>query len=108
MSFESLLNKTCTVQLQSTAVNAQTGEKQHSWSDLASNVACRLRMRSANELLSQGSEYVKSTHVMYMKYRQLSPIEHRIVIDGDTYNIIGTSDMGSEGKYVAVYAELVR
>jgi SPP1 family predicted phage head-tail adaptor len=108
MSFENLLNKDCSIQSRLVTVNTKTGEKTQSWQTTAQNVPCRLRLRTENEIFSDKSEYLKSTHILYMKYRQIDPIENRVAIDDTSYNITGVNDMGSQGKYLAVYLELVR
>lgn len=108
MSFENLLNKLCSVQSSIVTLNTNTGEKSRTWQTTVENVPCRLRSRTEKEMLSDKSEYVQSAHILYIKHRQLDAIENRIIIDGTTYNITGISDMGSEGRYLAVYLELIR
>lgn len=108
MSFETLLNKQCTLEERTVSVNSSTGEKESSWTVLATNIPSRIHTRSANEMLSDKSEYSKSTHILYMKYRQIDPVENRIVINSTVYNITGVNDMGSKEKYLALYLELIR
>ena len=45
-------------------------------------------------------------HILYLKYRSLDAVENRITAGGETYDITGISDMGSDKRYLAVHLEI--
>ena len=67
MSFKSLLNKTCDIELISSAAS-QAGEQAESYSKLFSSLPCRLRARSVWERRYSEPAYQKSTHTLYIAF----------------------------------------
>ncbi|MBT3393055.1 MAG: head-tail adaptor protein [Elusimicrobiaceae bacterium] len=103
MSFESLLNTTCDIQEKTETQDAQTGEMVASWANVFTDLDCRIVDKNFVDSKTSSSLYQKSTHMLYMEYKDIMPTTHRFVIDSENYKIYGISDMGSSAKYLCIY-----
>lgn len=110
MSYDSLLNITCTIEVNTQTQNATTGEMTNSWATYASGVRCRLdqasgsgEIRVPNDLLS------KVSHVLFLHYRtDLTEFLYRIDIGGTKYNIMRINNAGGQGHHTEILLELVK
>lgn len=105
MSFKSLLNKTCDIEVLSFESCLITGQKIESWSVLFTAVPCRLRSRAVSERKYSDPEYQKSTHALYIPCRKFAKKTLRIVLEGEVYSVVGHIDMGGKDKYLCLYIE---
>lgn len=105
MSFIGLLNNTCCIEQRTVSFNSSDGGASETWSACAANVACRVRMLNASEKNTGVSIISQADCVVYMSYRSINPAENRLTLNGVAYNITGVSDMGADGKYLAVYLQ---
>ena len=109
MSFQGLLNVLCTIQKRSRAQNATTGEWVYTWTAHASNVPCRLDMASGGEKRSANDILLRATHKLFLKYRtDLNFDEHRVVVGGDTFNILLISQAGGTTHHTELILEIVK
>ncbi|MGB2579691.1 head-tail adaptor [Elusimicrobium simillimum] len=106
MSFTSLLNKTCNIEICTKTQCPVTGEIKNTWHTLYNNIKCRIRTRSADERISSYNEYKLSTHAMYLEYLKLDDALTRIVLDGEIYHIKGQLNMGGGHEYLCLYLEV--
>lgn len=92
MSFDSLLIKTCAIQLNTPTQNSY-GQMIESWANIAglTAVPCRLEVAGGGLVGTPREIYDSITHVLFMKEPSgitLNTENHRIVIDGDNYSIL--------------------
>lgn len=106
MSFKSLLNTVCDIELISLSVSAQ-GEQQESYTKLYTSVPCRLRARSVWERRYSDPAYQKSTHSLYLESLNITAGKVRIVMENVPYNVVGVTDMGGAGRYQCLYLERI-
>ncbi|MDR0953638.1 MAG: hypothetical protein LBM71_05650 [Elusimicrobiota bacterium] len=113
MSFKSLLNKTCVIEVLSTTPCPSSGQPLESWLAAFSGVKCRLRSRSVSERRYGAVEYQKSTHALYTAFLNLgannstSLKRKRVLLEGVYYNVVGFIDMGGRDKCLCFYLERV-
>jgi len=107
MSFGLLLNSVCDVEERTLSHSVCCGEQEESWSALYESLPCRLQNLTAEEKLGGNMQKRKATHKLYMEHRIINPELHRIVISGQTYNIVGFEDMGGASLYAALILEKV-
>ncbi len=103
MSFQALLNSTCDIEEKTETQNAQTGEMVATWASLHTDVECRIVDKNFINSKTNSSLYQKSTHMLYMEYKTIDCLTHRVLIDDIPYKIYGVSDMGSSEKYLCLY-----
>ncbi len=106
MSFKSLLNKVCDIELISLSVSPQ-GEQQESYTKLYNALPCRLRARSVWERRYGDPAYQKSTHSLYLEGINITAGKVRIVMENAPYNVVGVTDMGGAGRYLCLYLERI-
>lgn len=105
MSFASMLNKTCTLEVCARNKNAKTGEVTCEWRVLAARVKCRLRTRSYAEKINSEARFQHSSYALYLEYTDINPALTRVVIDGKIYKVTGAVDMGGGEEYLCLYLE---
>lgn len=106
MSFSSLLNRRCTVETAVKTQNPINGEIILQWAPMYQNIKCRIRTRTAEERKNSSSEYMVSTHAMYLEYLKLDAALTRIICDGQTYRVTGQLNMGGGHEYLCLYLEV--
>ena len=106
MSLKTILNKTCQVN-QITYTQAQnSGEKLISSTLLESALPCRLRTRSVSERKYSLPAYALATHSIYVEAkRSLYGKKLSVIIEGNTYDVLGLINMGGDDKLFCLYAE---
>lgn len=86
--FDSLLDKTCTIQeLDTTAVADGYNQPPEEYVPAATGVPCRLSTLSRGREFNREKLVAIDTLKVYMRYRTLTA-KNRLVIDGVTYKII--------------------
>lgn len=106
MSFKSLLNKVCDIELISFSPDA-SGAQNPSYAKLHANIPCRLRTRSTWERRYGDPAYQKSTHSLYMAFLNLTPSTIRVVLENEAYNVTGAADLGGAQRYLCLYLERI-
>lgn len=108
MSYNSLLNTTCTIQVATKAVNATTGEVTKSWATHATLVPCRLDQARGAEIRKADNVYIKATHMLFILYRtDLNEKDYRIVIGSNTYNILLVRQAGGMTNHTELDLEII-
>lgn len=95
MSFDGLLNSTCTVQVK-TSTQASDGQMVESWATEEASVPCRLDENSDSGLVvTSSAEYERAPSVVFMRKPSsytITTATHRLLIGSDAYNIIRVKD----------------
>ena len=109
MSFESLLNDTCTIYTRTESVDADTGEQLFTNTKLAENVPCALQHSGGG--LDRTSRLIKSdnTDRLYLLPQafEIKKQEHIIDVRGHTYRVREVIDMGGRKRYLRLDLERV-
>ena len=89
MSFKSLLNITCTIEVKSLTQDA-AGQMTESWATAEANVKCRLDPIGGGLQTEPDTAYVAATHILFLLEPSitLTIVDHRIIISGTTYTIL--------------------
>ncbi len=90
MSFDSLLNLSCSIQLNTPTQQAGTGKQVDVWSNVVTGVKCRLDARSGGVKDNREFIFEQATHLLFMRPNAtVTPTteSHRIVIAGSNYKI---------------------
>jgi len=107
--FTNLLNITCTIESQTSAQNADTGEFVETWTTYASSVPCRLTGASGGEKRSSKDILANMTHKLFLDYRtDLTWNGYRIVVGSNTYNILCVINAGGESHHTELLLEIVQ
>lgn len=110
MSFEGLLNTTCTIQTLTESQDADTGQDIKTWTDTEINVKCRLDNAEGEELMSDTGEVVKASHTLFLDnpvYVTLNEKNNRIVVAGNSYNILLVKDAGGHGHHTELLLQRI-
>ncbi|ACC98636.1 phage head-tail adaptor [Elusimicrobium minutum Pei191] len=106
MSFTSLLNKVCDIEISLQEQSLTTGEVKRAWQPFYKGIKCRLRTRSSAEKITGFSQYKHSTHVLYLEFLNIEEKTSRIIIEGKIYHITGQLNMGGGHEYLCLYLEV--
>lgn len=90
MSFDNLLDRTCTIQENSVAQDAAM-QKIPTWSNVAINVKCRLDSVDGGLTIEPPVVFAKARYQLFMRVQSgftLTIKQHRIVIGQNTYTIL--------------------
>ena len=99
--FDDLLNTMCTIQIATTAQNANSYQMIKTWTTHASSVACRLEQASGGVRVSGNDILSKTSHILFLDYRtDIDWSDKRIVVGSNTFNILLVSDAGGEGHHL--------
>ena len=106
MSLKKLLNKTCQIN-QITYMQASASGQQTVTSTVLENaLPCRLRTRTVSERKYSLPAYALATHSIYVQAKSsLYGKKLSVVIEGNTYDVIGLINMGGEERLFCLYAE---
>ena len=109
MSYEYLLNTTCTIEVKSVTQNSTTRQPVETWSTYASAVKCRLDESRGGEIRLPDNTYIKASHTLFLLYRtDLNALNHRIVVGSDTFNILLVRQAGGTVHHTEVELEIVK
>ncbi len=111
MSFNSLLNLTCDIQEYSETQDS-AGQMIKSWSDVATNIPCRIDAMGGGLIEEPEVIYEAATHLLFcndISGVSLSVHNHRVVVGSDTYKIIRVEKVYgySNLHHLEVYLEIV-
>jgi len=96
MSFESLLNRRCNIEVATRTQDADSGQMLDTWGVLLPGVACRLNIKSGGKIVGPEAIYEKVSHILFMRRPfgiDLNTKSHRIDIDGEKYSILLVNDV---------------
>lgn len=99
MSFDSHLNAVCSIQKQ-TEVQVAGGEKTKTWTDVATNVKCRLDQAGGQEMETAEGKVVKATHILFMNNTTVGERDYRIMIGLKKFNILSVGNAGGHGHHL--------
>lgn len=106
MSVKSLLNKTCQVNQITYTQASASGQQTVTSTVLESGLPCRLRTRTVSERKYSMPAYALATHSIYVAAKSsLYGKKLSVVIEGNTYDVIGLINMGGEDRLFCLYAE---
>ena len=106
MSLKTLLNKTCQVNQITYTQASANGQQTVISTILETSLPCRLRARAVNERKYSMPAYTLATHSIYVPAKSsLYGKKLSVVIDGNTYDVIGLINMGGEDRLFCLYAE---
>ena len=95
MSFNSLLDRLCTIE-SNTKAQDTSGQKIPTWSTAASDVACRLDPIGGGLKRLPTAVYEKATHELFMHVQSgitITTKTYRIVISSNNYKILLVPDL---------------
>ena len=106
MSLKTLLNKTCQISQITYTQDSQSGEQKTVAVILEQALPCRLRARSVSERKYSLPAYSLATHSIYVAAKSgLYGKKLSVLIEGNTYDVIGLINMGGEDRLFCLYAE---
>lgn len=96
MSFDNLLNKTCSIEL-NTPVQDDAGQMIEGWTVVASGLPCRLDPTEGGVTDTPKAIYELATHIMFMRIpttpADFNTKDHRVDVDGDKFTVILISEV---------------
>lgn len=107
MGFAQLLNKTCVIRRFTSSSNDAHGNPVKVWSDLATDIACRLQPRRGREAV-QPTQVVVGSHVLFLEIGTDITERDRVVVATLTYEVLFVGDAAGQGHHLEVDLELVK
>jgi SPP1 family predicted phage head-tail adaptor len=108
MSFQKLLNKTCTIKSRTVAQNATSGEQVETFAVKYSNVRCRLDEAAGGEFRGSTRIVDKATHMLFIPFNYSVVETDEVVIANNNYNVLLVRDAGGHGHHKELMLEWVR
>ena len=106
MSFKSMLNKVCDIEISSLSATVPDGGQRQNWAALYSGAPCRLRSRAVSERRYGDVNYQKATHALYTAAKKFpKKAVLRVLCEGKYYDVVGRLDLGGADKYLCLYLE---
>lgn len=107
MGFKQMLNATGTIRrFTSTAKNSH-GNPVKIWSDLATDVPCRLQPRRGREAV-QPTQVVVGSHILFLEIGTDITERDRVVVSANTYEVLFVADAAGQGHHLEVELELIK
>lgn len=106
MGFDSLLNRTCTIQ-RNTPTQDNFGDAIDAWANIATSVKCRLQKnKSYSKSRDELGDYLDKQFTVYMKASESVQVHDRLLIDGVYYTVLG-ANKDSEQHHFELQCELI-
>ncbi len=105
MSFDSLLDRLCTIQEKSVAFS-DTGSPTKTWADKETNVNCAIQTISGEEASQLRAEKLNVTHFMFFKIDADIIPGNKVVENGIDYIVKRVDDAAGRGHHKEILAEL--
>lgn len=105
MSFDSLLDKTCTIQ-EKTVAYSDTGSPTKTWVNKATNVKCAIQTISGEDASQARSEKLNVTHLTFFEFSTDVVKGNRIIESGVNYIVTRGDDAAGRGHHKEVMVEL--
>lgn len=110
MSFDSLLNLTCTLQTNTPTVDS-SGQFIESWANTLTNLACRLDPLGGGLNRMPTKVYESATHTLYLRVPSTTVVteNQRIVLGGENYTILLVRKLyaDTDASHLEVILELI-
>lgn len=87
MSFDKLLNKTCTIQTK-TETQSATGSVSSTWGDTYTSIPVRYNRTREGRVIAGSYEVTVKDYTFYFKSSQTIGESDRIVVDGKTFEVV--------------------
>ena len=107
MGFKQMLNKTCVIRRFTSSSNDAHGNPVKVWSDLATDVPCRLQPRRGREAV-QPTQVVVGSHVLFLEIGTDITERDQFVLAADTYDVLFVGDAAGQGHHLEVDLELIK
>ena len=107
MGFKQLLNVTCVIRRFTSSSKDAHGNPIKVWSDLATDVPCRLQPRRGREAV-QPTQVVVGTHVLYLEAGVDITERDRVMVAASTYEVLFVGDAAGQGHHLELELELVK
>ena len=107
MGFKQMLNTTCVIRRFTSSSKDAHGNPIKVWSDLATDVPCRLQPRRGREAV-QPTQVVVGSHVLFLEIGTDITERDRFVHAGDTYGVLFVGDAAGQGHHLEVELELIK
>lgn len=105
MSFDSLLNRTCTIQEKENTFSA-TGSPTKTWSDKETNAKCAIQTISGEDGSQEQYEKLNVTHFAFFKTAADIVAGNRIISDSVNYTVKRVDDAAGRDHHKEVLLEL--
>ena len=104
MSFQALLDNTCTIKAKSLTSDGQGGYTE-TYNTLYTNVPCRFesKPRKLEILAYGGAKEVYPDYIVYIESRSGVKEQHHIIFEGRTFEIKLIEDWSEQGKYMSLH-----
>ena len=107
MGFKQMLNVTCVIRRFTSSSKDAHGNLVKVWSDLATDVACRLQPRRGREAV-QPTQVVVGSHVLFLEIGTDITEKDRVVVGATTYEVLFVEDAAGQGHHLEADLELVK
>lgn len=98
MSFNSLLNKICTIQ-KVTETQDASNQLVKTWSNKYTGIKCRLDQNDGREQMGDNKILTQATHVLFLEFTVNVLVTDRVIVEGRTYNVLQVGDAGGHGHH---------
>ena len=107
MGFRQLLNSICVIRRYSSSSKDAHGNLVKVWSDLATDVPCRLQPRRGREAV-QPIQVVVGSHVLFLEAGNDITERDRVVVTADTYEVLFVANAAGQNHHLEVNLELLK
>ena len=107
MSFESLLNKRCTIVKKSFGPLKNAHGQPQVISTSVTNVACGLQERAVKEG-RKGDQSAVSLFKLFLAYRDDLTERDQVIVDGKTFDVLEVRSPGGRNHHISALVELVK
>ncbi|KKL20077.1 hypothetical protein LCGC14_2459080 [marine sediment metagenome] len=107
MGFRQMLNATGTIRRYSSGSPDAHGNPVKTWSDLATDVPCRLQPRRGREAV-QPTQVVVGSHVLFLEIGTDITERDRVVVATLTYEVLFVGDAAGQGHHLEVELEMTK
>lgn len=108
MSFDGLLNATCSIWKVSLTENSTTGQQADSYAVKYASVKCRLDQADGGSYLAPQRIKEKATHVLFLPFTYDVQETDQIRIGAITYTVLLVANAGGQGHHQELFLEYVR
>jgi head-tail adaptor len=102
-----MLNSTCVIRRYTSSSKDAHGNLIKVWSDLATDVACRLQPRRGREAV-QPTQVVIGSHVLFLETGTDITERDRVVVAASTYEVLFVADAAGQGHHLEAELEIVK
>lgn len=107
MGFKQMLNATGTIRRYTSSSKDAHGNLVKVWSDLATDVPCRLQPRRGREAV-QPTQVVVGSHVLFLEIGTDITERDQFVLGASTYEVLFVADAAGQGHHLELELELIK